>query len=662
MVGRQDALLQAPTSPLRANIEGVGGLPEWFRLPSVEDVRKDVEQLETYLATDGPATDRAALASAETSEAVTSHRADVWTNHAVTGMSAERWQWSEGTPELDNLFLFARFCNPSDVPKDLMEPVIWALKIAHRMISECADEQLGEYAAHADTFRSYYVRLFKYPIDHAVLIYFSAVLQRTTKLTNARIKLNKLLLNPSIDRPSEAIPYLEAAVEHDARRLQAGKGPQSASVEDQRQYRDRPWMCSPILYVFYSHARALSGLFDDRTKAALQHTIDACDLAQERRRDAAYLGMIYRGSVQARIDLAQVLKQMGVERGLWGQHADWSARFLRKNPAFIPPAELVQMLGRPDQATHPVLERLGGDAWLRKHIPAAMARSRGLAGHLSRPHLQTPPTDRLTAEMDVLTWSVKRLTLKQAERAAVAYYWYAISALDFVCGLLNGITAPKIAREQTGAVISTVFAYLGGYGLLLPLVRFSCRAHNARLARISKLELTDPFAAQRARDWMRWRGFLHEGNYDTVIDTLGLRRDVSRGGTHIVIYQVEYAPTTRLGKEKDLRDRFQVVRAGVFRLDDACEFIEITMGIFDGGLRRDFSDEVAWENAQGLVPIFSYVVGYGIPSWIGQMAISVDSLHLSKHTAEWRKRFNRDGNPVEPLRLPNGIQDAEFDS
>lgn len=141
-----------------------------------------------------------------------------------------------------------------------------------------------------------------------------------------------------------------------------------------------------------------------------------------------------------------------------GRHADWSATFLKKNPKLLRAALIVQLLGRPDQPTHPVLERVGGIKWLKPYIEAAIASPDGLAVRLGGDGiggLEAPPrgsngeNQREEAEGDSRK-GAKRATLKQEERAVTkcrqcgarepmkklfrctgcqyVYYWYVVLA------------------------------------------------------------------------------------------------------------------------------------------------------------------------------------------------------------------------------------------
>ncbi|KAJ3551265.1 hypothetical protein NM688_g4803 [Phlebia brevispora] len=157
----------------------------------------------------------------------------------------------------------------------------------------------------------------------------------------------------------------------------------------------------------------------------------------------------------------------------------------------------------------------------------------------------------------------------------------------------------------------------------------------------------------------------HEGNTKVLAQALSLHRDPSRGRTHIVIRQVEYVPTTSSGKEKDIRDRFNVIRASVFRIADVLGDIETALNL-NKGEGREYIDGMLAEldslEAPGeLVPIFDLTLGEDIEAWLGNIGMRGDALRTLEHDPDWRKRFNKNGPPAEPLKLASGAQDAEFD-
>lgn len=56
-----------------------------------------------------------------------------------------------------------------------------------------------------------------------------------------------LYSGPSIDRPAQAVPYLEAAIELNARMLKEGKTKVKGSPKEKRKFREKPWFYNPCV-------------------------------------------------------------------------------------------------------------------------------------------------------------------------------------------------------------------------------------------------------------------------------------------------------------------------------------------------------------------------------------------------------------------------------
>lgn len=176
-------------------------------------------------------------------------------------------------------------------------------------------------------------------------------------------------------------------------------------------------------------------------------------------------------------------------------------------------------------------------------------------------------------------------------------------------------------------------------------IREGCRERAAQLKRLAELEATDPLKAQRERDWVRWRDSPHEGNSYTLAHALRLHHDPTRGRTHIVLRSLKYTPTTASGKERDLRDRFTVVGAGVFRIADVTGDIERAMGL-DPGEGQEYVDSLIDEldslgeemGGERPIPILDLTMGEGISPWLGSSKLSsmkckgiTDGFHSGAH-------------------------------
>lgn len=168
---------------------------------------------------------------------------------------------------------------------------------------------------------------------------------------------------------------------------------------------------------------------------------------------------------------------------------------------------------------------------------------------------------------------------------------------------------------------------------------------------------------------------------------LGLLRDPSRSRTHIMVHFCAYTPKI----SSDIRNKFQCVHSGVFKVSEIAPAIEKIMGL-DPGEAPSFVDE-AWMEANlssgtaGLapgtfLPIMELLMGDGLETWLGTGAIyshfligrpelltangliggmPATMLRSRPYNPEWRKMLNK-GDPPEPVmfRPPfDKLKDAE---
>jgi len=163
------------------------------------------------------------------------------------------------------------------VPVDLREPVVFGLQMFIRVLEESSEKQLraiGHYLPHQDAQKANYFML-----------------------SNARFKLCRHLMNPMIDRPSETLPYFEAAIEADRRRT--GKSNRA------------PWLLNPMLWIQYSEALTLAGVFTEETKVALEHALEVVDSPSAKEAAFANADNLSVSMVTTRIHLANVLLRLG---------------------------------------------------------------------------------------------------------------------------------------------------------------------------------------------------------------------------------------------------------------------------------------------------------------------------------------------------------------
>ena len=109
----------------------------------------------------------------------------------------------------------------------------------------------------------------------------------------------------------------------------------------------------------------------------------------------------------------------------------------------------------------------------------------------------------------------------------------------------------------------------------------------AELKKLELLKLQDPPAGEREEDWIKWRTSHLGIPVETPIHALGLHRDPNRGATHILWYGVKYTPDAG----KDIGQKFTIVTAGVYEINDVLSEIEGCMGL-ERGEGREYIDDL----------------------------------------------------------------------
>ncbi|EGO04047.1 hypothetical protein SERLA73DRAFT_175780 [Serpula lacrymans var. lacrymans S7.3] len=292
-------------------------LPPDFQLPSLESVRADSATLVDI---------RSGIQRPHTNEEIISAvRALLVCNGldeppGLGNMDLEPIYYYITLPKL---FKWSYFVKIEDVPGDLQEDAIFALKMFIRAVEEYPE-----------------------PVPR-LLINYPPGSEEDSKyivLCNARRKLSESLFHPRTNRPAEAVPYLKATVETGLRRNTSGKG---------------LWLITPFSYSLYGEALALSGRYDDETKLILERALEG--LSQfDRGHTSSTIAKI-------NIHLAHVLHKRGDDPKKAKQLEDLSVRFLRKNPNFLGQDILSQLLVRPGQPESRILTALGGPKWLLEH-------------------------------------------------------------------------------------------------------------------------------------------------------------------------------------------------------------------------------------------------------------------------------------------------------
>ncbi|KAJ7868581.1 hypothetical protein B0H14DRAFT_3132623 [Mycena olivaceomarginata] len=300
--------------------------------------------------------------------------------------------------------------------------------------------------------------------------------------------------------------------------------------------------------------------------------------------------------IRTRAFLARALRNIGAEDEA-ATHEKWLITWFRKNPCLMVERELRRVL----LPAGPVLEGLGGESWLENRKASSKAEQR------------IAKACRTCGAREPL------VTLLRCNNCKYIYY----------CSKECQKSHWKHHKVE-------------------------CRKMVATQEKIERMTLTDPSGAARAADWHLWCNSNHDATQFGLIHALGLHRAPSRGRTHIVIKQVEYAPAAR-----QLKHKFRVLACGVFRVTDVLRDIEAAMGL-EPGEGLEYVESLFFElaGAHAKVPFIDLSFGDGISAWLGSGATTVDSIQAIPYDPDWRKRFNV-GAPPRPLKLRSGAKDVE---
>ena len=88
---------------------------------------------------------------------------------------------------------------------------------------------------------------------------------------------------------------------------------------------------------------------------------------------------------------------------------------------------------------------------------------------------------------------------------------------------------------------------------------------------------SDPVRAQHIKDWNTWCQAPLEALTRAQAQALGMHVDADRGRSHMLIQEVVHLP-----REREVRRKFAIVRAGVFRVRDVLRGIEATFKLAEG--------------------------------------------------------------------------------
>lgn len=246
--------------------------------------------------------------------------------------------WNAMMPQL---CVFSLYCRAEDVGTDLLPAVIFALQWTIRVLEECSDHEL---------------RMTLWLAPHQTGEVANYV--RRTNLWIARNKVSRHLMDPAVNQPAMAVPYLSASIE------------MSIAIEGARgweHYRH------PMLYCLYGEALSLSGELTHQTKIILERALDAAENSPTEQSIPHDFGAAI---IKIRTHLARVLHALDIEPDAQKRHTEQVVKFLKKNPTLFYEGDLLQLLVLPEEVEHPVLTALGGPRWIESRRASVRADER----------------------------------------------------------------------------------------------------------------------------------------------------------------------------------------------------------------------------------------------------------------------------------------------
>ncbi|KAF9263759.1 hypothetical protein L218DRAFT_1076950 [Marasmius fiardii PR-910] len=274
------------------------------RLPNLVDVRVDAERAVELLKEPPPAFIRALDRDGTITEI--SHPAIIY--HYL----------------LPGLTMFAYLCREEDVPDDLQDLCIWALKQRLEAVRKGSDNELR--------------MMLRDPATRRVETYAKTLMEYQTLSM-----LIDHLMSPRINQPEEAIPYYEAC-------FQAEKlNPQTKDSFTQ----------NPKRYVAFGAALARTKSRDAEAKEMLEQAVNDIDKVSINGAKTLF--------IQAKLYLARVLRRIG-ELEEAKKHESYLITWFRKNRNILKDAVLREWF-LTENANDPVFDGLGGLKWLQKDKP-----------------------------------------------------------------------------------------------------------------------------------------------------------------------------------------------------------------------------------------------------------------------------------------------------
>ncbi|KZT66486.1 hypothetical protein DAEQUDRAFT_758711 [Daedalea quercina L-15889] len=529
------------------------------QLPDLESVRQDVArvpQLKETVAME-PAEDVILLQSARTGEIV---RDPVPRSLVIN-------------TELHRLFKYSFLIHIDDIPKDILEAVVWALEMFIDVLTECTDAQLVAFG--------HIVRA----EDSTATVQNGRVVAQSTLSSNGRLfmrlqakaKLTMLLLKPEIDRPGDAAKYQKEIVEYVCSNSSVAQ-----IFKTQRE-----------LLTVFAEALTRSGEDDQAAEQLLERLADSPATTGGPDRVLEV--------VKAKVFLARVQRRRG-KAGAAKKQEKWLVKWFRKNPHLLPDTTLRELLTPAGEPTSPVLEALGGSAWLE-----------------GREH--TDKTDhRLVMQCRQCMAREPMVKLFVCSKCKKIYY------------------CSRECQKKDW-----------------PLHKDSCKDIAELNKRIELLSLTNTSAAQKEKDWAAWRDAVDQWPY---VNALRLHGNPRRALTHLIVEQSVYTPHAGTMA----KDKFKIVKCSVFRTSDVYREVERILRL-DPGEGVEYCEGLLQDQPKVEIPLVSFLIlrfADGVSPWLDRDTIMTLRLERTEYNQDWRRDISKDSPPTR-LVLRDDIKDAEFD-
>ncbi|TCD63886.1 hypothetical protein EIP91_004795 [Steccherinum ochraceum] len=363
----------------------------------------------------------------------------------------------------------------------------------------------------------------------------------------------------------------------------------------------KPWLENLDLYLSIADALVFANRFDEKTKALLENLLVAVD---DPTIDVSTSEKTHT-ALCAHMHLALVFQELGTDPIKQAKHTEWAAKYLRKHT--LQRDAVSAYIRRRNQPSHPVAEALGPE-WF-ENTQVSLRDEKRFVGKMCAQCLSSPPK------------------LLRCRRCQMVFYWSVKLSLLLTKGHWK---AHKV----------------------------QCDLMGQKLKQIEAMKTTDPAAAQRLDDVLRWQNFASYSLRLAAINAVGLHHAPERGREHVMLMQFEHCPSA---SQTDYRHRIRVVRCGVYKTREILNDIERLTGMPRGAAKKFVEDMEAsfhsnsQNGAEDIFPLTTLTFCKGIDPCIKIESVTKYMLTLSRYDPEWRKMVNPVGEPPAPfrLRVPN---------